>query len=307
MKLLVTGATGMVGRNLLADPRAAEHEILRPGRAELDVRDRAACVAYMRAHRPDAIVHLAAVVGGIQANIDEPVRFLTDNSEMALAVIGGAREAGVRTLLNVGSSCMYPKDCDGVLSPDMLLSGALEPTNEGYALAKLLAWKLADYVAREEPSFCYRTLVPCNLYGPYDDFSPTKSHMIPAAIRKVVGAMERGEAEVEIWGDGQARREFMFAADLADFIWTFLPRAETLPSLINVGIGEDRTIDGYYAAIAEAAGYQGGFRHDLDRPSGMRRKLLDVSAQTALGWKPRTGLSEGLSATIDYFRANCQD
>lgn len=303
MKLLVTGATGMVGRNLLADPRATGQDILRPGRAELDVRDRAACVAYMRAHRPDAVIHLAAVVGGIQANIDEPVRFLTDNSQMAMAVIGAARDAGVRTLLNIASSCMYPKDCDGVLSPDLLLTGPLEPTNEGYALAKLLSWKLCDYVAREAPELIYRTLVPCNLYGLHDDFSPTKSHMIPAAIRKVVEAMDRGEGEVEIWGDGLARREFMFAGDLADFIWTWVERAEALPDLINVGVGEDLTINDYYAEVARAAGYAGRFAHDLTRPTGMRRKLLEVSTQTELGWRPKTSLQDGLRRTIDHYRS----
>lgn len=290
----------MVGRNLLADPRAGEHEILTPGRKDLDLRDGQACIAAFKAWRPDVVVHCAAVVGGIQANINEPVRFLADNALIGLSVLEAARQAGVGSLLNIGSSCMYPRDVDGVLDPSLLLSAPLEPTNEGYALAKILSWKLAEYMRREQPELQYKTIVPCNLYGPHDDFDPLRSHLVPAAMRKVLRAATTGEPTVDIWGDGQARREFMYAGDLADFIWTWLPRIESLPDLMNVGVGKDHTVTEYYQAAAAIAGFEGRFVYDATKPVGMRRKLLDVSAQEALGWRPTTGLEQGMRQTIEH-------
>ncbi len=285
MKILLTGAWGMVGRNVRAHAAAAEHRILAPTRAELDLRD------------------AAAVVGGIQANIDENARFLADNLAIGLNLLTAAWKVQVPRLINLGSSCMYPRDVEGALTEDLLLSRPLEPTNEGYALAKLAAWKLAQLIARESPALCYRTLVPPNLYGPYDNFDPERSHLMPAIIRKTATAVDRGESEIEIWGDGTVRREFMFAGDLADFIWRHHDRLDTLPDTLNVGSGEDATINAYYQAAAAALGYDGAFRHDLSRPVGMRRKLLDVSGQRRLGWAPATTLAEGVKITAAWYRS----
>jgi len=303
MRILITGASGMIGRNLLADARSGQHEILAPDRRALDLRDAAATAAYLRTHKPDAVVHLAAVVGGIQANIDEPVRFLGENLAMGLNVLNAARGAGVTRLLNVASSCMYPRDFDGTLSPDLLLSARLEPTNEGYALAKIVTWKLAEYMAREDEGLVYKTVVPCNLYGRYDHFDAVRSHLVPAAVMKVLGAIARGAPTIEIWGDGTARREFMFGADLADFIWEWLPRLGDLPDLTNVGVGADHTVTEYYETVARVAGYRGGFVYDPSRPAGMKRKLLDVSQQRRLGWQPGTPLETGIRETIAYYRS----
>lgn len=302
MKVLVTGATGMVGRNLLSDPRAADYEVLAPGRSVIDLTDAASCDAWFKQNRPDAVVHLAAVVGGIQANINEPVRFLVENIQIALNLFAAARANGVGVFLNVGSSCMYPRNIEGVLSLPLLLSAPLEPTNEGYALAKIVSWKLAEYLRREDPALQYKTIVPCNLYGLYDHFDAVRSHMVPAAIMKVVAAAEEGRDEVEIWGDGTARREFMFARDLADFIWTWLPRVEDLPDVMNVGVGQDHSVTEYYEAIAAAVGYTGGFKYDPSKPAGMKRKLLDVSQQDDLGWRPKTSLADGIRETLQYYR-----
>lgn len=301
MKVLVTGSTGMVGRNLLSDPRTADYEILAPGRAEISLTDAASCNAWFAEHRPDAVIHLAAVVGGIQANINEPVRFLADNTQIALNLFSAARNSGVGTVLNLGSSCMYPRNVEGVLSLPLLLSAPLEPTNEGYALAKIVSWKLGEYLRRENPSLQYKTLVPCNLYGLYDHFDAVRSHLVPAAIMKVVAAKEEGRDAVEIWGDGTARREFMFAHDLADFIWTWLPRVQELPDVMNVGVGHDHSVTEYYEAIADAVGYSGGVVYDPSKPAGMKRKLLDVSQQTELGWQPKTSLADGIRETLAYY------
>ena len=301
MKILLTGARGMVGRNLLAHPGARGHEILGPGREALDLRDGAASLAYIEALRPDLIIHAAGVVGGIQANINENARFLADNLAIGLNVLTAAARVGVPRLINLGSSCMYPRDVDGLLGEDLLLTRPLEPTNEGYALAKIAAWKLAQLFDLERSDLCYRTLIPPNLYGRFDHYDPVRSHLMPAIIRKIEDAKARGEASIEIWGDGDARREFMYAGDLADFIWRFHDRLEVLPDTLNVGVGEDATINAYYRAAAAALGYEGGFHHDLSRPVGMRRKLLDVGRQHRLGWTPPTGLAEGLiAAAADY-------
>lgn len=304
MKVLVTGATGMVGRNLLEEPRAADHDVLAPGRAQLDLTDRASVDSYLARYRPDVIVHLAAIVGGIQANINEPVRFLADNARMALNLIQGARAAGVRRLLNVGSSCMYPRDFERPLRIADLLTGELEPTNEGYALAKLLSWKLCAYAMREDSVLQYKTLVPCNLYGRHDHFDPIRSHMVPAAIRKVAEAAAAGAPTVEIWGDGSARREFMYAGDLADFIWTWLPQIEALPEITNVGLGVDYSVLDYYREAADVVGFKGEFTFDPSRPAGMKRKLLDVSQQIEFGWTPPTSLREGFSKTYEFYRSS---
>jgi nucleoside-diphosphate-sugar epimerase len=302
MRLLITGARGMVGRNLTAHHGAADYDLLTPGSAELDLRDPIATMAYLRTHRPDGIIHMAAVVGGIQANIDEPVRFLTANTEMALTLFTAARQLGISRILNVASSCMYPRNVQGTLTTDLLLSAPLEPTNEGYALSKIFSWKLLEYMNREDPTLIYRTILPCNLYGLYDHFDPRKSHLVPAAIMKVVTAHECGLGTVEIWGDGTARREFMFAADLADFIWWAMGRLETLPSPLNVGLGQDWSVREYYEAIAELVGYRRQFVYDPAKPAGMARKLLDVTELHGLGWTAPTALRDGLSQTIAYYR-----
>lgn len=302
MKILVTGARGMVGRNLLEHPRAGPHEILGPAHGELDLTDAAATLAYIAGAAPDLIIHLAGVVGGIQANIDAPARFLAENLAIGLNVIGAADKAGVPRLINLGSSCMYPKDAPDGLSEDMLLTGPLEPTNEGYALAKIAAWKLTLSLGRAAQGRVWRTFIPPNLYGPHDHFDLDRSHLVAAAIRKVDQALSEGRDEVEIWGDGAARREFMFAADLADFIWRFHDRLEALPETLNVGVGEDASVNDYYRQVALAMGFMGRFRHDLSRPVGMRRKRLDVTAQTKLGWRPSTPLADGLAATAAFYR-----
>ena len=292
----------MVGRNLTADPRGAGHEVLAPSRAALDFTDAVATSAFIGHHRPDLIVNAAGLVGGIQANMASNARFLAENLAIGLNVLTAADRAAIPRLINLGSSCMYPKDLDGALSEDRLLSAPLEPTNEGYALAKIAACKLTTALGRAGVARTWRTLIPCNLYGPFDHYEPSRSHMVAAALAKVERAVRDDVETVEIWGDGEARREFLYAGDLADFIWRFHDRLEALPEVMNVGVGEDVTINDYYRAAAVAVGYRGAFSHDLGRPVGMRRKRLDVSAQTKLGWSPSTPLATGLTVTVTDFR-----
>jgi len=302
MRILLTGGTGMVGRNILADPRAEAHEIWAPSRAELDLLDAGACRRFVADLAPDLVIHCAAVVGGIQANIDGGGRFLGENLAIGLSVIGAARAAQVPRLINLASSCIYPVGAESPIPEHRLLSGALEPSNEGYALAKLATWKMVQSYGREVAGATWRTLVPPNLYGRFDHFHARRSHMMAAAILKIDTALREGRGSVEIWGDGAARREFLFAADLADFVWRFCDRLGELPETMNVGVGGDQAIDEYYEAVAAAMGYRGGFTHDLARPVGVRRKLLDVSGQRRLGWSPPTSLAQGLAAAVAWFR-----
>ncbi|SMO49730.1 GDP-L-fucose synthase family protein [Paracoccus laeviglucosivorans] len=299
MRLLITGAHGMVGRNLRAHPGMSGFELLAPARGDLDLQDGAAVRAYVTRNRPDAVVHAAGVVGGIHANMAEPVRFLAANAQIGLNVVLACREAGVGTLINLSSSCVYPAALGRDLSEDQILTGALEPTNEGYALAKIMAMRLIDYARAEDASLNWRTLIPCNLYGPFDKFDPGRSHLLPAIIHKLHQAKTANAPTVDIWGDGEARREFMYAPDLADAILRALDPAA--PRLMNIGVGQDHSINDYYRIAAQVIGWQGTFTHDLTKPVGMRQKLLSVRRQTEWGWAPLTSLTDGIAATYAHY------
>jgi GDP-L-fucose synthase len=300
-RLFISGGNGMVGRNLLEHPAIVRWDVAAPRRGELDLTDRIATFNFLNQFKPDMVIHCAGKVGGIQANIAEPVAFLLENVELGRNVIEGARRASVRQFLNLSSSCIYPRNGVNPLREECLLTGELEPTNEGYALAKIFALRLCEYIRRETPEFLYKTAIPCNLYGRHDSFSIHRSHLVAAAIDKVHRAKLDGIAEVVIWGDGSARREFMLAADLADFVMKAVENFEGLPDVINVGVGIDHSINEYYEQVASVVGWRGRFVHDPTRPVGMKQKLLDVSRQTAWRWKPPTPLIKGLESTYKYY------
>ncbi|QYX57164.1 GDP-L-fucose synthase [Roseovarius sp. SCSIO 43702] len=301
MRVLITGGAGMVGRNLRRHPEAAAHEVLAPPREELDLADRAAVTRYLDEARPELVIHAAGRVGGIQANIAAPVRFLTDNLTIGQNVILGAWESGVTSLINLGSTCMYPRDGVNPLTEDQILSAPLEPTNEGYALAKIVAQRLCDYISREDADVRYKTLIPCNLYGPHDTFDPAASHLIPAILHKLHRAKTTGADIVEIWGDGTARREFMYVGDLADAVWRAAGDMSRVPDVMNVGLGRDYSINEYYEIGAQVVGWSGTFRHDLDRPVGMKRKLCSSRKAADWGWTASVPLTEGLERTYEHY------
>lgn len=291
----------MVGKNILEHPDAVNWEFIAPTSAQLDLTDFAATRKFMAAIRPDAVVHAAGRVGGIQANIAHPVDFLVTNVDLGRNVIMAAREAGVSKLLNLASSCMYPRHAPNPLGEDLVLKGELEPTNEGYALAKIFATRLCEYIHRETPGLHYKTLIPCNLYGRHDKFEPRHSHLIPAIIHKLHRAKVGTLPAVDIWGDGSARREFMYAGDLADAVLRAMDDFEQLPDLINIGLGREYSINEYYAAAAQVIGWQGDFVHDTSKPVGMKQKLVDIGRQRAWGWMPATALHEGIEKSYHYY------
>ncbi len=304
--IFLTGGRGMVGKNILEHPAAAQYNIVAPSSEELDLTDLAATQRFMKSINPDIVIHAAGRVGGIQANMAHPVDFLVTNMDLGRNVIMAAREVGVPKLINLASSCMYPRNLPNPLSETLILQGELEPTNEGYALAKIFATRLCEYINREsqktgEAVVKYKTLIPCNLFGRHDKFEPQHSHLIPAIIHKVHKAKVKNLPEVEIWGDGMARREFMYAGDLADALLRALEGFDELPNLINIGLGHDYSINDYYAAAAQVIGWQGNFVHDLTKPIGTRQKLVDISRQRSWGWMPTTDLSTGIKKAYQYY------
>lgn len=301
LSILLTGASGMVGRNVLEHPSITDFEVLAPRSDQLDLRDFNAVLAYLSKHRPEMVIHVAGKVGGIQANIREPVNYLVDNLDMGRNVVCAAHQVGVKRLINLGSSCMYPRNNTEPLREEMLLTGELEPTNEGYALAKVVTSRLCEYITRQDKSYQYKTLIPCNLYGRHDKFDPVHSHLVPAIIHKIHQAKEAGHSAVEIWGNGTARREFMYSGDLADAILRAVNNFEKLPACMNVGMGRDYTINEFYKVAADVMGYEGSFVHDFSKPAGMARKLVSVEKQKAWGWEAKMDLRMGIELSYKFY------
>jgi GDP-L-fucose synthase len=300
-KVLLTGGRGMVGKNILEHSMAKNFDFLAPTSADLNLRDFAKTQDYLSKYAPDFVIHAAGLVGGIQANMARPVDFLVDNVDLGRNVIMASRSAGVKKLLNLSSSCMYPRNAANPLTEDLILKGELEPTNEGYALAKIFSLRLCEYLHKEDTSLQYKTLIPCNLYGRFDKFDPKHSHLIPAIIHKVHLAKMNQLKTVEIWGDGTARREFMYAGDLADVILCAISNFEVLPDLMNVGLGFDYSINEYYETVGKVVGWRGNFVHDLSKPVGMKQKLVSVERQKKWGWSANTSLEEGISEAYNFY------
>jgi nucleoside-diphosphate-sugar epimerase len=315
-RIFLAGHRGTVGAAILRQlhARAATGEpidILTRDRDALDLTDQAAVRAFMQAERPDAVILAAAKVGGIMANATFPADFIRDNLMIALNVIDAAHAAGVPRLLNLGSSCIYPKEAPQPIPEEALLTGPLEPTNAPYAVAKIAAIKLCESYDRQHGRD-YRSVMPTNLYGPGDNFHPVNSHVIPALIRRFQEAVEAGADTVTIWGSGTPRREFLHVDDMAAaclFVMD-LPRADweaaTAPQrrFLNVGAGADIAIADLAALVARTVGFAGRIATDPAKPDGTMRKLMDSGRLNALGWRPTIALEDGIRATWAWWCAN---
>ncbi len=309
-KIYLPGHRGLVGSAIAGELRRRGYEkIVTRTSKELDLTDQAATRAFFAAERPDYVFLAAAKVGGILANSTYKAQFIYDNMMIAANVIHAAYEVGVTKLLNLGSSCIYPKVAPQPLKEEYLLTGPLEPTNEPYAIAKIAAIKLCRYY-NEQYGTNFISLMPTNLYGPGDNFDLETSHVLAALIRKFHDAKVRRaqghDAEVVLWGDGSPYREFLLSEDLADAAVTIMERfdAGELGELINVGTGEDLTIRELSELISDIVGYGGPIRWDTSKPNGTPRKLLDVSRLKGLGWQPKTGLRDGIEKTYRWFLEN---
>ncbi len=308
-RVVVAGSRGMVGAAVVR--RLAQElatQTIGLARAEVDFTDRPAVFARLAELKPDVLVIAAAKVGGIEANRTQPVAFLTDNLLIELNLINGAHAAGVKQVVFLGSSCIYPKFAEQPIREESLLTGALEPTNEAYALAKIAGIRLCE-AHDQEFGRDYRSLMPTNLYGPGDNFDATGSHVIPGMMRRFHEARQAGAESVTVWGSGTPRREFLHVDDLADavvFVMN-LPRAEwanqTQPNqrYLNVGCGEDLSIAELARHVADTVGFSGDLVFDRSKPDGTPRKLLDVSRLSALGWRARQPLAQGLRDSFNWF------
>jgi GDP-L-fucose synthase len=299
-RVFVAGHRGMVGSALVRRLASEDCEVVTVGRLELDLRDQAAVVRWFAERRPDAVFLPAARVGGIHENATYPAEFIYDNLAIATAVIEAARRAETAKLMFFASSCIYPRLAPQPMREECLLTGALEPTNEWYAMAKIAGLKLCQ-AYRRQYNCDFVSVMPTNLYGPNDNFDLLSSHVLPALMAKIDAAALEDRDSVEIWGSGRPRREFLHVDDLADAA-VFLFKTWSDEEWINIGTGAEVTIAELAQLIADIIGYTGRFVFDTAKPDGAPRKLLDVSKLSALGWRARIELGDGIRRTHAWYR-----
>jgi GDP-L-fucose synthase len=305
MKIYVAGHRGLVGSAIVRQIEAqGKHTWVGRPRTELDLLDRQTVFDYLSVERPDAVIIAAAKVGGIQANAKFPVEFLSENLQIESNLIDGAHAASIERLLFLGSSCVYPKHAPQPIKEEYLLTGELEKTNEAYALAKISGLKLVQ-AYRNQYGHRWISAMPTNMYGPGDNFDPETSHVLPALIRKFHDAKIKGESAVTLWGSGSPKREFLHSDDLGKACLFLLENYDDeLP--INVGVGEDTSINDLAELIRGIVGFSGEILWDASRPDGTPRKLLDVSRINALGWIAGVPLKQGISKTYEWFSSSYQ-
>lgn len=300
-RIYVAGHRGLVGSAILRRLRREGHvNLLTAGREEVDLRDQAAVNRWFAAHRPEYVFHAAGTVGGILANATRPAEFIYDNLMIHATVVHASYTCGVRKLLYLGSSCIYPRQCPQPINEAALLTGPLEPTNEPYAVAKISGVKLCQ-AYRRQYGCDFISAMPTNLYGPDDNFEPQSSHVLAGLIRKFHEAKQAGRREVTVWGTGQPRREFLHVDDLADAC-LFLMGRYSDELHINVGTGEDLSVCQLAELIREVVYPQAELRFDPSKPDGTPRKLLDVSRLHALGWHHQIALRDGVASTYQWFQ-----
>jgi len=301
-RIFVAGHNGMAGSAIVRRLRQEPCEVLVAGRRDVDLTRQEPTENYFRSVEPDVVVMAAGRVGGILANSTYPVEFLADNLAMALNCIQASHTGGVQKLLFLGSTCIYPKFAKQPMSEDQMLTGELEPTNQWYAIAKIAGIKLCEAYHRQY-GCDFVSVMPTNLYGQGDNYHPEHSHVVAALIRRFHEAKVANAPAVAIWGTGTPRREFLYVDDFADAC-VFILKNYSSPEFLNIGVGQDMTIAEFAQIVADVIGYQGKIRYDVSKPDGTPRKLVDVSRLSALGWKARIPLREGLARAYADFLAN---
>ncbi len=303
--VLVTGASGMLGQHLVPMLENKGHRVLTPSREDVDLTNADATESYIQSSTIDAVVHCAAYVAGIASSRASKHHSFDANVSMGMNLIRSCLENGITTLLNVGSATVYPSEAPQPLSESSLGQGAFEGPIEGYALSKYVVYR-ACAMANEQHNVSYKTVLPCNLFGPYDNFSLETGHMLPAILHRMHQAKEQNNAPIVIWGDGSAKREFLYAPDLADFICFALDNFESLPEVMNVGSGVEVSVNEMHQHMAKITGYTGELKHDFDKPVGRLRRYLNLHHQQRLGWSPKTPFEEALAITYDYLRGTLE-
>lgn len=302
MRVLITGGRGMLGSNLAGSAArlGSADEIVLATRADADLTNAEQTKSLVNKVKPDLIIHTAAKVGGIAANIAHPAEFLMDNTLIDSSVLNAAVEAGVSDFIYFGSSCMYPKDYRQPLVETDILAAPLEPTNEGYALSKIAAARYCEYASKEY-GLNYRVLIPSNLYGPGDDYTLGTAHLVASTLTKAHEAKVNGAQSIDVWGDGSARREFTYVADVSDWVVSHLLDAASWPVYMNIGLGQDHSVEEFYRAALNVVGYDCELHFDTTKPAGMKQKLMDSTPAKAFGWDPKTSIEEGMRFAYDAY------
>ena len=304
--ILITGASGMLGKSLMDQFKKKNYTFLAPSSKELNLLNLSSIKKYLNNKKPNYIIHLAGYVGGIGANMNDPIKFLHSNMLMGMNLIDIAHKMEIKNFLNIGSSCIYPTKEIGPMSENKLLSGDFEKTNEGYALAKLSIIKFCEYVAKSK-DYNYFSLIPCNIYGPNDNFDEKTGHVVSSLIDRIYRAKKNNLKTVEIWGTGKSKREFIYVDDVSKAILKFLFNKKLIKKnlyWLNIGMGSDLNIKNLYLKISKLIGYKGNFVHNLNKPDGTARKLLNIRKAKNLGWTPKTKLINGLKKTINWYIKN---
>lgn len=301
-RVLVTGANGMLGKSVVNALISSNQQVITLTRKDVDLTDSAATYSFIEKSAPDVIIHCAALVGGIQANISGGGKFLLQNIAIDNSLLTAAKELQVKNLIYIGSSCMYPANRETALTEDQILTGPLESTNENYALAKIVGSRIVEAVALDY-KYNWRTFIASNLYGPNDHFGSDKSHLLSAIITKAIEAQEK-KTSIEMWGDGEPRREFTFVDDFSEWISKSIDNLSSLPQYLNLGVGVDYTVKEFYQFVLDAIDYKTEIIPNPEKPNGNMRKLMDSSQAREYGWDPKTSIESGIMTTINWYKSN---
>ena len=300
MRILLTGSTGLLGNAIISSSISDQHEIIAPNRKNLDLLNQSQVMNFLSQNHFDLVLHAAAKVGGIQANVNSPFEFGIENITIDANLISACRYTGIRNFIYFGSSCMYPHDTTQPMKINQILTGKPESTNQNYALAKIVGSELVSSVS-DQYKLNYKTLILSNIYGIGERLDKVNSHLIPAILLKFRVAKNTQEKDVHVWGSGLARREFTYASDVTDWLSHNIEKIDSWPKQMNLGYGTDFSINDYYSFAEEISGLKVKFEYDLTKPEGMKQKLLDSSiASNHFGWSPKTHPKEGMSKLWEW-------
>lgn len=302
-RILVTGSAGMLGKAVCKSLESPDNEIIELTRDKVDLRSPEETFGFFSSTKPDLVVHCAALVGGIAANMNGGSKYLLENIELDRSVLYSARKLQVNDLIYIGSSCMYPANIDHPLKENEILTGALEPTNANYALAKIIGSNITRSIAHDD-GLNWRVFIASNLYGPHDHFNPSKSHLLAAIIQKAIEAKENDSKTIEMWGNGEPRREFTYVDDFANWIALSSKFLNQLPIMLNTGIGIDYSVKEYYEKVLVALNLEVEITANPNKPSGNMRKLMNSSLAKEYGWLAPTDIDTGIAKTIDWYLKN---
>jgi len=302
-RVLITGSNGMLGRAVCKKFESTNVTLIELNRNKVDLRNSTETLNFFTEQKPDLVIHCAALVGGIQANVIGGARYFLENTAIDTSVLNASRALGVEELIYIGSSCMYPESIDYPLKETDILNGPLEPTNQNYALAKIFGTYLTKTVSIQD-KLNWRVFIASNLYGPNDNFDSEKSHLLAAIISKSVAAKMNKSNYVEMWGDGTPQREFTYVEDFADWILFSSKFLDKLPQILNVGIGVDYSVHDYYKKVLIELDLNIDIVPKMIMPNGNRRKLMDSSIAKSFGWNPTTGIEKGLGKTVEWYLNN---